>query len=230
MPDSPRPRCLGLVGGVGVGAAVHYYRELSKAHEARKAVFDVVMVNADMRRGVQFVERHDLRGLADYLASLVARMKCAGAELAAIPAVTPHICIREMIEVSPLPLVNLLDAVAEEVRARQLRRVAVFGTRFVVETGLFGALSPIEVVQPRADEIDFIHKTYFDLAFSGIGTPEHRAGLTKLAHELCRRDGAEAILLAGTDLALIFNETNTDFPHVDCAQVHLRAIERALFA
>jgi aspartate/glutamate racemase len=38
----------------------------------------------------------------------------------------------------------------------------------------------------------------------------------------------DAIMLAGTDLALIFNETNTDFPHIDCARVHIQAILRVL--
>jgi aspartate racemase len=48
--------------------------------------------------------------------------------------------------------------------------------------------------------------------------------LTKIAREL----PVDAIVLAGTDLALIFNETNTDFPHVDCARVHIQAIMRRL--
>jgi aspartate racemase len=40
------------------------------------------------------------------------------------------------------------------------------------------------------------------------------------------RDGVEAIILAGTDLAVLFNESNTDFPHIDCARVQLDAIMR----
>ena len=38
------------------------------------------------------------------------------------------------------------------------------------------------------------------------------------------RDRVEAIILAGTDLALVFDKSNTDFPHVDAADVHLNAI------
>jgi hypothetical protein len=34
----------------------------------------------------------------------------------------------------------------------------------------------------------------------------------------------DAIILAGTDLALIFDEANITFPHVDCARVHLAEI------
>ena len=31
-------------------------------------------------------------------------------------------------------------------------------------------------------------------------------------------------MLAGTDLNLVFNETNTGFPAVDCAVAHIAAI------
>jgi hypothetical protein len=36
--------------------------------------------------------------------------------------------------------------------------------------------------------------------------------------------GSDAIF---TRLPLVFNETNTDFPSVDCARVHIDAIRRA---
>jgi aspartate/glutamate racemase len=48
------------------------------------------------------------------------------------------------------------------------------------------------------------------------------------AHEFalnfCKRDGLDAILLAGTDLPLIFNEANVQFPFIDCAALHIEAI------
>jgi len=71
--------------------------------------------------------------------------------------------------------------------------------------------------------------TYFEIVDAGVGSAAQREGLTRLAHKLIDRDGVEAIILAGTDLALVFNESNTDFPHVDAARIHLDAIlHRAL--
>jgi aspartate/glutamate racemase len=52
-------------------------------------------------------------------------------------------------------------------------------------------------------------------------------GLTALAHALLR-DGAEAIILAGTDLSVVFNEETAHFPHIDCARAHIDAILPAL--
>jgi len=50
--------------------------------------------------------------------------------------------------------------------------------------------------------------------------------LRPLAHTLIRREKLDGIVLAGTDLASVFNPTNTDFPHVDGARVHVEAIMR----
>jgi hypothetical protein len=35
-------------------------------------------------------------------------------------------------------------------------------------------------------------------------------------------------LLAGTDLTTVFNASNIDFPAIDCAAVHIKAITRRL--
>jgi aspartate racemase len=217
-------RCLGLVGGLGVGATIHYYQKLAQAHEARGVAPDIVIVHAQTSRVFEYVQAGDRRGLAEYLAGYIRRLQAAGAEVAAIPAVTPYFCARELIAISPLPLFNIFEPLNRELAARAARRVAVFGTRFVMESALFGAVNEVEIIKARPDEADFIHDTYVALARTGKGAPERRGKLTVLAHSLLRRKGLDAIILAGTDLALLFDETNTDFPHLDCAALHLRAI------
>ncbi len=222
--------CFGLIGGLGVGAAVHYYRELAKAHDALRVPMDLAMVHADMARMIRWAESGDAKPMAQYLAELIARLKSAGATFAAIPAVTPHLCIAELVPISPLPLVNLLEVVNDSLRSSGFRRVALFGTRFTVERAMFGSLSGVEVVRPRPEELEYIHKTYFQLASTGSGGEQQRKGLTDLAQTLMRRDGVDAIVLAGTDLALIFDESNTSFPHLDCARVHIDEILRRMVA
>ncbi|MEO8679680.1 MAG: aspartate/glutamate racemase family protein [Vicinamibacterales bacterium] len=219
---------IGIVGGLGVGAGIHYYRELAAAHDAIGKPLELVMIHAQMTRIFEHAATGDAPGLARYLEDVIGQLKRGGATIAAIPAVTPHLCIGELLSITPLPIVNMLEAIANEVRARSLSRVALFGTRFVVEGRMFGQLPGVEVVTPRPEEVDYIHHTYFSIASSGAGSEEQRRGLTALARTLCARDGVDAVLLAGTDLSAIFNEGNTDFPHLDCARVHIQAIMRAV--
>ena len=219
-----KSRRLGLVGGLGVGATVHYYREFAKAHEARGRTLDIVIVHAETSRVFERVGAGDREGLAEYLNGFIRVLKDAGAEVAAIPAVTAHYCVRELVATSPLPILSIFEPLVREISARGVRRVALFGTRFVIESRLFGFAGDVEICMPRPDEVDYIHKTYTDLARDGRGTEAQFRGLTELAHTLERRDGVDAIVLAGTDLAVIFNEANTEFPYIDCAALHIRKI------
>jgi aspartate racemase len=205
---------LGLIGGLGPLATIHYYRELARAEAG-----EMLIVHADMDRVVGHVRRGDRSGLATYFAGLIERLARGGAELAAISAVTPHICIRELEKISALPLVNIIEETAAEIQARGYRRVALFGTRYTVESRMFGMLQGVEVIVPN--QVEAINDAYMHTVAGGT---EGRATLSKIAREL----PVDAIVLAGTDLALIFDESNTDFPHVDCAKTHIQAIARRL--
>jgi aspartate racemase len=221
-------RCLGLVGGLGVGATTHYYEKLAEAHEAKGRTLDIVIVHAETSRVFEHVQADDRVGLAEYLTGYIRRLKAAGAEVTAIPAVTPHFCVRELIATSPLPVFNIFEPLVQELATRAVQRAAVFGTRFVMESALFDEVNEVEIVKSRPHEVDFIHDTYVELARTGEGSEEQRRNLTALAHTLLKRDGVDTIILAGTDLALLFNETNTDFPYIDCAALHLHQILNGL--
>ena len=209
-------RKLGLVGGLGPGATLHYYRELS-----RLGAGEFLIIQADMQHGLSLIQRGDRKGLARYFGGLIERMARGGAEIAAISAVTPHFCIRDLIPISPLPLVNIVEEIGAAIRAAGYRTVALFGTRYTVESKMFGLLEGVEVVQPSAAQIDEIHSAYMHTVEGGT---EGRAVLSRIAREL----PVDAIVLAGTDLSLIYDQSNIDFPCIDGAQVHLQSIMREL--
>jgi aspartate racemase len=220
-------RCLGLIGGLGPGATVLYYRELIAAIEKQSRVPRLLIAHADLNTVYAAVTAKDYDALARYLAGLIVNMAAGGAELTAIVAATPHICAPQLVALSPLPLVNMLSEVAAAVRARGYKRVALLGSRFTVETRLFGSLGDIEVVTPKPDEIDQIHRIYMDIV-AGRGTEAQNDELRGLAQKFIARDGAQAVLLAGTDLSIALNEINTGFPTIDCARVHIDAIVKRL--
>ena len=222
--------CVGIVGGLGVGATVHYYEKIAAACKARGVVPDLVIVHADVDRGQGFVRDGKLDALADYLASFIDRLGAADAKAAVLPAVTPHICITELTARIRLPLINIVESIGSELRTRKLKRVALFGTTFTMEGSLWGQLSGVEIVKPQPDEIAFVGKAYQRILDTQNGNADDTAGLRRIAADLQRRDGVEAILLAGTDLAVIFDEATAGFPCIDVARVHIDAIVERLTA
>jgi len=219
---------VGIVGGLGVGATVHYYEKVTAACKARGVVPDLVFVHADVEKGQGFVREGKLDALADYLARFIERLGRAGAAVVAIPALTPHIAIAEIRQRTRVPLLSIVDPLAAELKARKLQRVAMFGTIFSMQGSFWGQLAGVEIVKPRPEEMDFVGKAYQRILDTQAGNTADTAELRRIAAELQRRDGVETILLAGTDLTVIFDEASAGFPCIDLARLHIEAIVERL--
>jgi aspartate racemase len=217
-------RCIGLIGGLGPGATVHYYQALLRAHAARAVRPDIVIVHADVGQVLGLVGQGDLEGLAEYLAGFIARLQKAGAEVAAIPAITPHICMPMLKPLSRLPLISIIDVVRSALVERGLRRITLFGTRFTVESDMFGQLAEFDIVRPRADEAETLYRVYAELVAAGVGTEAQAQTVRDVATRLIARESVEAIVVAGTELALIVDGERAGYPIVDCAQFHVEAL------
>src|ERR1051325_6582011 len=168
-------RMLGLVGGLGPNATVYYYNGLIAAHKAQGRVARMIIAHADVDHGRPLAEAGKLDELARYLNGFIERTAAGGAEMAAIVAVTPHICSAQLLPLLKIPLIDMVAAVADEIRARGLKRIALFGTRSPVRSRMFGRLG-VDVVMPTDDEIEFINNAYLDVVYDR-STP---AGLDRL--------------------------------------------------
>jgi aspartate racemase len=222
--EKRRPRCIGLIGGLGPGATIHYYKGLIGAYTLQDAVPDLVIVHADVNRVLRLVGEGDISGLAHYLAEIIARLKDAQATVCAIPAITPHICAPLLATIARLPLISMVDVLRAGLSRRKLRRIALFGTRFTVESDVFGQLTDYDVIRPRPAEVDRVHNIYTSLVETGRGSDEQARQLQDIAHRLIDEDAVEAIVMAGTDLAVLIDVKRADYPLIDCAQLHIEEI------
>lgn len=226
--------CVGMVGGLSVAATVHYYERIAAACKARGVTPDLVFTHADVDFGQGLVRAGKLDELAAYLVSFLDRMSRAGAEVMAIPAVTPHIAIDRVKKLTSLPIIDIVETLGAELRVRKLRRVALLGTVFTIEGSLWGQLKAyapdVEIVKPSPDEIAFAGAAYQRILDTQRTDAADAEKFRALAAELQRRDGVETILLAGTDLTVMFDETTAGFPAIDVARLHIDAIVERLAA
>jgi aspartate racemase len=228
MLDQPKACRFGLIAGLGVGAGIFYYRSLVNGHLAMGLSPSILMVHADVRKVMAHAAARETEELAAYLCSLLRQLADGGAGTATIPAFSPQICARELAEITPLPLVDLLDAIVTEVDRRKVQRLSIFGARVTMETALFGKLQNRDVIAPKPSEIDAVSGIYQQIVEEEGASSEEYARLRALAHTLIEREQLDAILLAGTDLSFVFTPENTDFPHIDGARTHIDAIMHTL--
>jgi aspartate racemase len=158
---------------------------------------------------------------------LIARLKAAGAQAAAVTSMGGHFCIGELLPISPLPIINGIPAVDAAVTRGKFKTVGIIGTRMVMQTQLYGAISLAAVVAPTGAEFDQVADAYGAMATAGRVNDAQRQVFYAAGERLCRERGAEVVLLGGTDLFLAFQGRDARFPVLDCADVHVEAIYQA---
>jgi aspartate racemase len=215
---------IGLIGGIGPAATDYYYRSLIAEFASRQEVLDLTIVHADTPTLLDNLERNDVEAQVAIYSRLADRLVSAGAECVVVTSIAGHFCIDTFKKVSPLHVVDMLTEVNEAIKARKLDRVGILGTRTVMETRFYSGISTAEVIPPSGNTLDNVHLAYVEMATSGSVTSSQRAVFDSACEQLFEEAEVDAIMLGGTDLALVYDDRQTDFPLVDCAAIHVKAV------
>lgn len=215
---------IGLIGGIGPAATDFYYRRLISTFARRNAVLELTIVHADTPTLLNNLSANDAAAQTAIYSRLTDRLVRAGAECVGVTSIAGHFCIDHFKAVSPLPVVDMIAEVSRAIEVRGLKRIGILGTRTVMETRFYGRISTAEIVPPGGADLEDVHQAYISMAASGVVTEEQRSIFQAASNRLIADQGVEAILLGGTDLALVFNEQTAGFPLVDCAGIHTDAI------
>jgi aspartate racemase len=187
----------------------------------------LTMAHADTRTMLRNQAERNVEAQVEIYRQLTERLQRSGVERIAITSIAGHFCIEAFKEVSPVPVIDLLDVVKLEVRRRGFKRIGLLGTRVVMETRFYGVLDDVEVIAPMNDLLE-VHEAYVSMASAGVATPEQREVFMRAGNALTKTHGCESIMLAGTDLALVFQKgVEPDFDTLDCAEAHAAAIANA---
>ena len=215
---------IGLIGGIGPAATDFYYRRLISTFASKKAALELTIVHADTPTLLGNLASNDAATQVAIYMNLTNRLAAPGAECVAITSVSGHFCIDAFKASSVLPVVDMISEVNRAIEQRAFERIGILGTRTVMETRLYGGVSRVEVVPPSGQDLEDVHQAYVAMAASGIVTEAQRAVFAAVSSRLLKESGIEAIMLGGTDLALVFNERDAEFPLIDCAGIHADGI------
>ncbi|MGB4906925.1 MAG: aspartate/glutamate racemase family protein [Tabrizicola sp.] len=210
---------IGLIGGIGPAATLVYYQRLCAEMAARGARLELTIVQADI---------HELiaNNLADrrveqavIYAGLIDRLRAAGADCAAITSLGGHFCFDETVARSSLPLVSAVRPLDAFFAAEGIGTVGLLGTRVVMRTRLYGQLRRTRAIA-LDEEIETLGQLYQEMAVAGVCDGATRARFLDAGQRLADQ-GAEAVVLAGTDLNLAFDGQETPYRVIDALDVHV---------
>ena len=216
---------IGLIGGIGVAATIVYYQRLSAAVAATGQPLELTIVNADVQELIRTNLADDRETQAATYARLIDRLRDAGADCAAITSLGGHFCYAETVARSSLPLVSAVKPLDGYFVQNGLKTVGLLGTRVVMRSRLYGQLQHTQAVVLE-DQIDTLGQAYQDMAVAGTCSEAERRLFVEAGQKMVRDLGAEAIVLAGTDLNLAFDGAETGYKVVDALDVHVDVLAR----
>lgn len=215
---------IGMIVGIGPAATDYYYRHLISAMASEGHDLQLTMAHADTPTLLRHQAENNQAAQVAIYVQLAERLKLCGVERIAVTSIAGHFCIDAFKKVSPIPVIDLLETVKAEMDHLGHKKVGLLGTRVVMTSRFYGVLEGVEVVPPAA-ELQEVHDAYVAMASMGVATEQHREVFMRAARALIDQHGCESIMLAGTDLALVFNKkSDPGFRIFDCAEVHAAAI------
>lgn len=223
-------KTLGMIGGVGPESTIDYYKNIIAMYRERRpdGSYPQFVINSiDLQKGIDFLERNDLAGMANFLLDEIEKLPRAGAEFGIIAANTPHIVFDEVAARSPIPFISIVEATCEHAKSRKFKRLALFGTRYTMRADFYQKVfgrEGIELVVPEAKDQDYIHEKYFGELVPGIFLPETRESLLAIIDRMKAKIDIEGVTLAGTELALILRgESHNGVALLDTGKIHCQA-------
>ena len=221
-------KTLGIIGGLGPESTVDYYQRIIALFRERtgdRHYPEFVIVSVDLRKGLDFMDANDLSGMADYLLQAIGTLARAGANFGLISANTPHIVFDEVASQSPIPLISIVEATCAAAKARKLKRLALFGTRYTMQASFYPKVfsrEGIELLVPEPNDQNWIHDKYFSELVPGIFLPETRAGLIAIVDRIKAKSDIDGVILAGTELPLILCDPHHNgIPFLDTTKIHV---------
>jgi len=216
-------RLIGLIGGLGPAATVFYYQALVAEAVRRGEALRLLVNQAEVARVLDLAARDERLELGDYLLRLMLELDSGGAEVLAVSAVTPHLAAETLRSAYGERFVDIVDVTNAALEDSRARKAILFGTRRVMQSGLFGRLG-CEVAAMSEAELDQAHALYVSIVQAQAASPETTAAFTAMARSLLVREAADAIVLAGSELSLIDPGAWGDLPVIDAGRLHVDAI------
>jgi aspartate racemase len=169
------------------------------------------------------------RGAWDEAGALLARAgrrcEAAGADLLLICSNLMHRVADDVQDAVDVPLLRITDAIASRARADGYDRLGLLGTHWVMEEDFYAgrlARAGLAVEIPAVADRDLVDRVIFDELTQGEVRTESRDAYARVAADLAGR-GADAIVLACTEIELLLGPEDSPVPLLDSMRVHAEA-------
>lgn len=224
-------KTIGMIGGTSWESTQLYYQQLNELtaqalgglHSAR-----CILYSLEFGEVCAHMERGEWDAAGELTAQAAKALEDAGADFLILCANTSHKFCGAVERRVSIPILHIVDAVVEAIRARGMRTVGLLGTKYTMQEDFYLPrleAAGIRVLLPEREQMEEVNRIIYEELCLGVVKEDSRAFLTALA-ETMRRGGAEGVILGCTELGMILRDEDAAIPLLDTVKIHSAAAIR----
>lgn len=215
---------VGIIGGMGPEATISLYQEIINIFQKKyNAKLDsdypeIYIINLPIP---DIVEKPDnLFKINKMVVEACNKLYSSGADFIVLPCNTINILYEEYSNSVPLPVLNIIDEIGFNLFKSGIKKIGLLATNTTYNFQIYEKYFKkygIEIIRPTNQEIIEINNIIFRI-LSGNKNIVDKNYLLELSKKMMLAS-AEGVVLGCTDLPLIFNESDVDFPIFDTIKI-----------
>ncbi len=227
-------KTLGLIGGMSWESTVPYYQLINQTVKARLGGLHSAKL---ILYSVDFAEVEHLQASGQWdaagalLAEVARKLEAAGADALVLCTNTMHLVADAITRAVNIPLLHITDPTAQAIKDAGFTTVGLLGTRFTMEQDFYRSRLAqrfgLTVLTPPEAERERVHRIIYDELCLGDVREASRQTYQRVIANL-QAQGAQAIILGCTEIALLVQPQHCAVPLFDTTALH--ATSAALWA
>ena len=185
----------------------------------------LIIDSLDFRRLHGLHEAEDWARAAQVLGESARQLEGAGATAIVIGANSMHKVYDEVAAQVDIPIIHIAECVGQRMKEVGVGSAALLGTRNVMTENFYRqrlVAHGIDLLPPDMDNVEALDRIIYDELMLGKATRDAERALKTIITRK-EQDGAEAIVLACTELEMVIDVDANVLPIFDSARIHCEA-------
>ena len=219
-------KTIGMIGGMSWESTVSYYKALNRgvkealgeSHSAK-----IWLYSLDFEEIKTLQHQGEWQKAAKILSDAAQKIETAGADFLMICANTMHKVAEEVQAEISIPLLHIADVTADALVADGVTKVGLLGTQFTMGESFYkdrvSEKYGIEVIVPEKSQQEIVHNIIYAELIMGEIKDDSRQRYLEVIEQL-HAQGAQAVILGCTEIALLVQQHHTKVPLYDTTDIH----------
>ena len=223
---------IGLLGGMSWESSLLYYKIINEYSNSLLGGLNTVesilyTLNFEEIEKLQHANKWD--EAAQVLIDSCKALERAGADFIVICTNTMHKLLPQIQKEISLPFLHIAKATADAIKKDEIKRVLLLGTKFTMLEDFYKQIlidEGIEVVIPKSEDIEIIHKIIYNELCLGKVKEASKSEYLRVIESF---SDIEGVILGCTEIGILISQDDLDIKVYDTTQIHAKeAVNKAI--